>query len=677
MELPRAKRMPKRTITHGVARVDDYAWLRERESPDVRAYLEAENAYAASVMADARKSEESLFAEMKARIPEDEESAPYLDGEYYYYARISAGQEYAVHCRKRGSLAAPEEVLLDENELAKGHDFLSVGFAEASPNHKLLAYALDTMGDERHIIYVKNLETGELFPETLPDADVSFEWANDNRTCYYTAQDALGRPSRVLRHVLGTDAGSDVLVCEETDERFALTLSKSRSQKFIFVQSASTITKEVQMLDADVPLSAPRIVEPRRDGHEYSVDHRGGFFYVLTNADAPNCRLMRTSVDRPAQEYWEEVIAHREEVQLDGFDVFADFIALYEIENATQHLRIFEPEGGHDYRVAFPETAYAIGPGDNTLFQTRMYRFAYSSPITPATVFDLDVATRALTVVKEEEVCGGYDKTKYVVERIDVPAEGGALVPLTLVYKKGARTAVNPAWLYAYGAYGLTIFPGFSYERLSLLERGFVYAIAHVRGGGERGRAWYEDGKYLHKKNTFTDVIACAEYLVRERYCHKKRLVLSGRSAGGLMVGAVLNLRPDLFAAAVAGVPFVDVVNTMLDPNIPLTVGEYEEWGNPSDEAYFDYMLSYSPYDNIEAKAYPPLLVLAGLNDARVQYFEPAKWVAKLRATKTDDAVLLLKTELDSGHFGASGRYESLKETAYEIAFVLMVLSKT
>lgn len=670
---PKAKRVPKRSIEHGVTRVDYYAWLREREDPEVRAYLESENAYTEEVMRETLSLQQELYEEMKARTPEEDVSAPYVEGGYYYYSRMAKDAQYGMLCRKRGSLASPEEVLLDENALARGSAFFSLGFADVSPNQQLLAYGVDTDGSEAYTLYIKDLKTGELLPDTLTNLDTSFEWANDSRTWYVVAQDLQRRAYQVLRSVLGES--ERVVVYEEKDERFAVALSKSRSKKFIFITAASPITKEVHTLDADIPRALPRVVSARIHNHEYVVDHRGGFFYIVSNHEAPNFKLMRTPLDRPNMINWEEVLAERPDTTLEGFDMFEGFIVLFELHNALQQLRIYASERHLDYYVSLPESAYDLGGAANPSFVTDAYRFSYSSPITPPTVYECAVPTGSLTVLKEFAVHGGYDRTRYVVERAQVSAADGECVPLTLVYKKGARDGRNPALLYGYGAYGVSLFPDFSYEQISLLDRGFVLATAHVRGGGERGESWYEAGKFLQKKNTFTDFIACAEYLTKERYCHRDKLVMSGRSAGGLLVGAVLNMRRDLFHTVVTEVPFVDVMNTMLDPTLPLTVGEYEEWGNPADRAYYDYMLSYSPYDNVQQGAYPHLLVLSGFNDARVQYWESAKWVAKLRASKTDTTMLLLKTDLQAGHGGASGRYNALKDEAFEMAFVLRSLA--
>lgn len=650
-------------------RVDDYAWLQERESPEVRAYLEEENAYTEEMMRDTVPLQTELYEEMKARIPEEDTSAPYFESGFYYYSRTEKDRQYSIFCRKKRSLSAPEEVLLDGNLLAEGCAFFSVGFAEVSPNQQFLAYGVDTNGSEAYTLFIKNLNTGELLPDTATNIDTSLEWANDSQTYYVTTLDAQHRPFQVVRRQLGSEK-SDV-VFEEKDERFTVALSKARSKKFIFISCASTVTKEVHTLDADVPLASPRVVAPRVQGHEYSVGHRGGFLYVLSNHEAPGFKLMRTSIDRPGMINWEEVVPARTEVQLEGFDLFEDFIVLHELKDALQQLRVYAPERGFDYYVSLPEAAYEIGGGANPAFDTDTYRFSYSSPITPPTVYVCDVKRGALTVLKEFAVLGNYDRTRYVVERVRVAASDGVPIPLTIVYKKGARDGRNPALLTGYGAYGIPLFPDFSYEQISLLNRGFVCATAHVRGGGELGRPWYEAGKFLQKKNTFTDFIVCAEYLKQERYCHKDKLAMSGRSAGGLLVGAVLNMRPDLFCAVTTEVPFVDMMNTMLDPTLPLTVGEYEEWGNPADREYYDYMLSYSPYDNVQPAAYPHLLVEAGWNDSRVQYWEAAKWVAKLRTKKTDDHVLLLKTDLGTGHRGPSGRYSALKDEAFEMAFLI------
>ena len=671
---PQAKKVPKEITEHGKSRTDDYYWMRDRENPDTIAYLEEENAYTESIMGGAGDLRQKLFEELKGRIKEDDVSAPYKDGDYFYYARTEAGKQYPIFCRKQGSLDAEEEVILDENEIAKGHAFASVAVVQVSPDHTKLAYAVDFVGNEKHTLHIKDLATGELLADTVSDVDYSFEWANNNKTFFYTISDEMRRPYRVMRHELGSDPQADVEVYKDMDERFSVGLSKTRSKKFICITSESKISTEVHLLEADNTDAPLVLVSAREQDHEYMVDHHDDELFIVTNKSAKNFKLMTTPLATPSEEHWKERIAHRDDVQLNGVDVFKDFFVVYELSNALMHLRVCSFTGAEEFYVALPEDVYALGGGANPDFLSHTLRFSYSSPVTPGTVYDFDIDTRTLTKIKQQEVLGGYDLTAYEVERVYAFASDGTQVPISLAYKKGAKTGNNPCWLDGYGSYGHVMSPGFSSSRISLLDRGFVFAIAHIRGGGDGGRLWYENGKYLLKKNTFTDFIACAEHLVQEGYSAKDKLVISGRSAGGLLMGAVTNMRPELFRAVVAGVPFVDVINTMMDPTIPLTVTEYEEWGNPNEKEYYDYMASYAPYENVEKKDYPNILVTAGLNDTRVQYWEPAKWVAKLRAYKTDDNLLLLKTNMGAGHGGASGRYDALHEIALEYAFVLKVL---
>ncbi len=670
---PRAKQIPKKIIEHGTERIDEYYWLRERENPDVHAYLEAENAYVESVMGGPSDLREKLFQELKGRLQEDDCSVPYKDGDYYYYVRTEAGKQYPIFCRKRGSLEAGEEVMLDENEVAAGHPYASVAFVKVSPDHAKLAYAVDFEGDERHELRVIDLATRALLGGGVSDVDYSLEWANDSATFFYTVADTLRRPYTVRRCVLGAADAGDVLVFAEPDDRFFVSLSKTRSGRFICIELHSQITSEVHLLEANAPGEPLRLVAPRRQGHEYSVEHRGDELLILTNAEAKNFRLVAAPIETPAEAYWREVIAHRDDVMLEGVEAFQDFIVIHELSDALRTFRI-RPLEGDAFAVALPETVYALGGGPNPDYTASTFRFTYSSLVTPHTTYDFDTRTRILTLVKREEVLSGYDPAQYVVERTYATAPDGARIPLSLAYKRGAKMGENPCWLYGYGSYGSVASPAFSESNISLMDRGFVCATAHVRGGGELGRLWYEAGKFLSKKNTFTDFIACAEHLIEERYCAKERLVIAGRSAGGLLVGVVVNLRPDLFCAAIADVPFVDVVGTMMDPSLPLTVIEYEEWGDPNERVYHDYLSSYAPYENVERQAYPHMLVTAGLNDPRVQYWEPAKWVAKLRTHKTDDHLLLFQTNMGAGHGGPSGRYDSLREVAFEFAFVFKVL---
>ena len=675
---PVASVKPYVQTTHGHTRVDDYYWLRQRDNPEVIAYLNAENRHTDAVMRHTRGLQRRLFREMKGRIKENDLSVPERVDDYFYYTRTVEGAQYRVHCRKRGGLDAPEEILLDENELAAGKDYFRLGVFNVSPDHNLLAYSVDDAGDETYTIHVKDLRTGTLLPDRVPNTYYEVAWANDNQTLFYNTLDAAKRPYRIYRHRLGTDATSDVLVHHEPDERFFVQIERTRSDRFLLLTLKSSITSEAWYLDADTPEGVFTVIQPRQQGMEYTVDHHGDDFYIVTNDNAVNFKLVKAPVAAPSKGNWVEVIPYRPTVKIDGVDAFKNHMAVYERDNGLPTLRIMDLSGGGEYGVDFPEPVYTYRAIGNPEFDTNTLRFTYASLVTPPSVFDYNVKTRTRELMKQDEVLGGYDPSQYVSERVFATASDGTQVPISLVYRRDfVKDGTRPALLDGYGSYGFARDPYFSSQRLSLLDRGFVFAIAHIRGGGDLGRPWYEDGKFLHKKNTFTDFIACAEYLIAEGYTSPDRLAITGGSAGGLLMGAVTNMRPDLFKAVVARVPFVDVINTMLDPTIPLTVIEYEEWGNPNDKAYYDYMLSYSPYDNVTAKAYPNLLITAGLNDPRVQYWEPAKWTAKLRSLKTDDNWLLLKTNMGAGHGGASGRYDALKETAFQYAFMLDVLGMT
>ena len=667
----------ERTSTEAAGRTiaDDYRWLRERENPEVIAYLESENLYTEAVMAHTEELRERLFAEIKGRIKETDLSVPYeLDG-YFYYSRTEEGQQYPFYCRKQGSLEAPEEVMLDANALAQGHDYFQIGVLEVSPDTHLLAYAYDTDGSERYTLRVKNLRSGELLPDEIPEVSYGLEWGNDNRTFFYTARDAAARPYKVFRHVLGTDPASDPLVYHEPDEAFFVGMGKTKDRRYLLIYLGSSTTSEVRLLEADDPAGSFRLFAARRPGIEYYVEHHGEHFFLRTNDGAKTFRLARTPEGATSPENWQDVIAGRDDVTLGNFDVFARHLVVFERRDGLRQIRVRDLGAGEDHWVDFPEAAYAVFAGANPRFDTAVLRFQYTSMVTPMSVFDYRMDERTRQLLKQTEVLGGYEPGRYATERVMARAADGVEVPISLVYRRGlAKEGANPCLLMGYGAYGASIDPTFSSSRLSLLDRGFVYAIAHIRGGGEMGERWHDEGKLLTKRNTFTDFIAAAEHLIARGYTSRERLAIQGGSAGGLLIGAVLNLRPDLFAAALAQVPFVDVINTMLDPSVPLVVIEYEEWGNPNEPEAFDYMLSYSPYDNVRAADYPHLLITAGLNDPRVAYWEPAKWTARLRATKTGSRRLLLKTNMGAGHGGASGRYDALRETAFHYAFLLDVL---
>ncbi|WP_287129251.1 S9 family peptidase [Candidatus Cyanaurora vandensis] len=671
---PQAKTIPQSQIYHGQTYLDNYAWLRERENPEVLAYLEAENAYTEQVMVPTAQLQATLYQEILGRIKETDLSVPvWLEG-YYYYTRTEAGQAYPIHCRKKESLDAPEQVLLDQNLLALGHAYFSLGTFEISPDHQLLAYATDLTGGETYTLFVKNLATEAILAQ-IPNIYTSVAWANDNATIFYTILDPAMRPFQLYRHRLGTDFKNDVLIYHEPDEAYYLGVDQTKDRAYLLLSLSSKITNEIYYLNADTPTEAFQVMQPRIKGLEYGAEHHEGYFYIVTNDQAQNFKLVRTTVTQPGREYWQDVIPHRPEVKFEGIDVFAEYFAVFEREQGLPRLRILDLARQEFRAVPFEEPVYTLSGGSNPDFKSTVLRFSYTSLITPNTVFDYDMTTGERELKKQTEVLGGYDPDQYQSERLQATAPDGTLVPISLVYKKGlVLDGKNPLYLYGYGSYGINIEPQFSSQRISILDRGLVFAIAHIRGGEDLGRAWYEDGKFLNKKNTFTDFIACAEHLIQTGYTNPEQLVIAGGSAGGLLMGGVMNLRPDLFKAVIAQVPFVDVVNTMMDSTLPLTVIEYDEWGDPNDPVFFDYMASYSPYDNLESKAYPNLLVTAGLNDPRVSYWEPAKWTAKLRALKTDQNRILLKTNLGAGHGGASGRYERIKEVAFEYAFMLDVL---
>ncbi|MBE7471001.1 MAG: oligopeptidase B [Anaerolineae bacterium] len=668
---PVAKIEPRVFTLHGDTRTDNYFWLRERSNPEVMAYLEAENKYTAAVMQPTEPLQAQLYRELLGYIKETDQSAPEKLDNYYYYERTETGKAYPIYCRKQGSLDAPEEILLDQNLLAEGHDFCQLGVFQVSPDHKLLAYSVDLSGAETFTLYLKDLTTGQLLPDQIRNTYYSLAWANDNRTFFYTVLDEAKRPYQLYRHTLGTGPRDDVLLYHETDEMYNMFLHKSRSKAYILVYLRQSVTSEWHYLSADDPTGQFRVIQPRQHGLEYLVDHHGDEFFILTNAEAENFRVMTVSTANPAKAQWRELIPHRPAVKVDELLAFEDHLVLFEREQGLPQIQVIHLPDQTSHYVEFTEPAYTIWPQGNREFQTAQLRFGYSSLVTPPSTFDYEMNDRTRDLKKQEEV-PGYDPAQYQSERIFATAADGVPVPISLVYKKGlVKDGRSPLLMHGYGAYEASMDAYFASRRLCLLERGFVFAIPHIRGGGEMGRRWYEQGKLLHKRNSFTDFIACAEHLVVEKYTSADKLVAFGRSAGGLLMGAVTNIRPDLFKVVVAGVPFVDAINTMLDASIPLTTSEFEEWGNPADPTYYAYIKSYSPYDNVEAKAYPHLLVTAGLNDPRVQYWEPAKWVARLRALKTDQNVLLLKTEMSAGHSGPSDRYAYLREWAFTYAFIL------
>ena len=673
VEQPMAKIIPRKLEKHGHVRTDNYYWLRERENPEVLAHLEAENQHTASMMAHTEGLQEKLFHEFQTRIKQTDISVPYKKDGHYYYTRTEEGRQYPIYCRKKGSLDAAEQVMVDVNRVAEGHNFCSVRPPQVSPGEDIMAYGVDTAGRRFYTLHFKNLSSGKMLDDVIPEVTGNLAWANDNRTLFYTKQDPETlRSYRIYRHRLGDDPAADELVYEETDETFSSTVFKTKSKKYILIASLQTLTTEYRILDADGPEGKFQVFQPRQRDHEYHVDHYRGDFYIRTNSDAKNFRLMKTPVATTGREHWRDLIPHRDDVFLRDFEIFKDQLVVVEQKEGLLQIRILPWSGGGEHYLAFDEPAYVAYPTDNHDFDTPLVRYTYSSMTTPKSVYDYNMATREKKLLKREEVLGGFESANYRTERIHATASDGVQVPISLVYRKGfKKDGTNPLLLYGYGSYGASMDAGFNPYRVSLLDRGFVYAIAHIRGGQELGRRWYEDGKLLKKKNTFTDFIACAEHLVGENYGDPNRVFAMGGSAGGLLMGAVMNMRPDLFHGVVAKVPWVDVVTTMLDDDIPLTTSEYDEWGNPNDKTYYDYMLSYSPYDQVEARAYPNLLVTTGLHDSQVQYWEPAKWVAKLRALRTDKNRLLLKTEMAAGHGGVSGRDKRYQETAFDYAFLL------
>jgi oligopeptidase B len=666
---PVAKRIPKTTEIHGLKLVDNYFWLRDKANPDVKAYLDAENAYTDAVMKPTEAFQKRLYNEMLGRIKETDVDVPYKEGGYFYYSRTETGKQYPIRCRKKGSLDAAEEVVLDVNELAKGQTFMAVAAYRVSPDGNLLAYSTDNTGFRQYTLAVKDLQTGKLLPDHVEKTG-SVVWANDNKTLFYTVEDAAKRQYRLYRHTVGT-TGRDALVYEEKDERFELEAEKTRSQAYIFLVSGSHTTSEARYISADEPMAEWKIIEPRHQDVEYYPDHNGGFFYLRVNDTGRNFRLVRAPVSDPRHENWQEVIAQNPDVMLDDVDFFRNYYVTYEREDGLPQIEITAIGTAQKRRIKFPEPAYLAFPYVNREYDTTKFRYNYQSFITPQSIFECDMAAGTSSLLKEKQV-PLYDRTRYEVEQVYAVASDGVKVPISLVHLKGAKKeGKGPLYLYGYGSYGFPIDISFNSNIFSLVDRGVTCAVAHIRGGGELGKRWHDDGRMMNKKNTFTDFIASAEYLVQQGYGTKDKLVIEGASAGGLLMGAVTNMRPDLFHAVVIKVPFVDVINTMLDESLPLTVGEFEEWGNPKEKAAFDYMMSYSPYDNIEAKNYPSMLAKTSFNDSQVMYWEPAKYVAKMRAMRTDHNLFVLKTNMGAGHGGASGRYDRLKDSAFDYAFIL------
>ena len=670
---PTVEKIKKELTTNGDTRIDNYYWLNERENPKVIAYLTAENKYLDTMLSPVKEFRGKLYEEMKGRIKEKDESVPYFENGYLYYTRFEEGKEYPIHCRKKGSSSSPEEVMLNVNDMAKGHEFFNVAGLNVSPDNKLLAYGVDTVSRRKYTLYVKNLETGELLKDVIAETTGGSTWANDNKTLFYTRKNPTTlRSEKIEKHLLGTPATADKEVYFEKDETYNTYVYKTKSKKYLVIGSGSTLSSEYRILDADKPEGAFKIFHPREKEMLYDIDHRGDKFFIVTNWDAKNFRLMESPLDKTSKENWKEVVPHRSDVLLQGLDLFTDHMVLSERKNGLSQLRVINTTTKQEHYLDFGEPAYVAYSGTNPEMDSKILRYGYTSLTTPSSTFDYNMDTKEKELKKQQEVIGGYDPKNYVTERLMAKATDGTMVPISLVYKKGfEKNGQKPLLLYGYGSYGNSIEPTFSSNRISLLDRGFCYAIAHIRGGQEMGRFWYEDGKMFKKKNTFTDFIDCAEYLIAQKFTSKEHLYAMGGSAGGLLMGAVVNMRPDLWHGVVAAVPFVDVVTTMLDESIPLTTGEFDEWGNPKNKASYDYMKSYSPYDNVEKKAYPNMLVTTGLHDSQVQYFEPAKWVAKLREMKTDNNLLLMETNMEAGHGGASGRFKAIKDVALQYAFLL------
>ncbi len=675
LEAPKAKKVPKKLEIHGDVRVDDYYWLNDREDQEVIDYLEAENEYYAKNTAHTKAFQEELFQEMKARIKEDDASVPYKLNGYYYITRFETGKEYPIYSRKKASLDAEEEILFNCNVLAEGHDYYNLRGVSVSPNNQLAAFGVDTISRRQYFIQIKNLVTGEVYPDKIENTTGSAVWAADNKTLFYTKKDPVTlRSDKIYKHRLGTSAEEDELVFHEEDDTYNTYVYKTKSKKYIVIGSGSTLTSEYQIMPADKPDDGFQMFSPRTRGLEYSIYHYNDNFYVLTNKDdATNFKLMIVGEAKTSHENWKEFIPHREDVLLEDIEIFKDYYVLSEREQGLNKMKIVRWDGSDSYYLPFESETYVAGGTTNVDFDTETLRYFYNAMSSPYAIIDFNMRTKEKEVLKEQEVLGGaFDKDNYRSERIWAVARDGAKVPVSLVYHKDTKLdGTSPLLQYAYGSYGATIDPYFSTVRLSLLDRGFVYAIAHIRGGEYLGRPWYEDGKLLTKKNTFTDFVDVSKHLIAEKYTAPEHLYAMGGSAGGLLMGAVVNMAPELYNGVIAAVPFVDVITTMLDDTIPLTTGEYDEWGNPNEKEYYDYMKLYSPYDNVQAKAYPNLLVTTGLHDSQVQYWEPAKWVAKLREYKTDTNQLFLDTNMEAGHGGASGRFEALKETAKEYAFLL------
>jgi oligopeptidase B len=675
-EPPVTEKKPKTTEINGDKLVDNYFWLREKSNPAVIAHLEAENAYTDTAMKPTAPLQDTLYKEMLGHIKQTDEDVPYRWGEYFYFTRTEEGKQYPIFCRKKGSLDAKEEVILDQNELAKGQKFMALGAFNMSDDGHLLAYSIDNTGYRQYTLQIKDLRTGQIHPERIERVD-SMVWATDNKTIFYTTEDAVTkRGDKLFRHMLGTDVYD--LLYEEKDELFDIGADRSRDKAVIFLQASSKTSTEIRYIPADSPNAEWKTILPRQADHEYDVDHRGTLFYIRTNKGAKNFRVVTAPVSDPSEKNWKDFVAHRPAVKIEGVDLFADYAVLSEWENGLQQIEVIDFKTNQQKRVAFSEPVYSANVSVNREFKTPVLRYSYQSLVTPPSVFDYDMSMGKATLMKQREIPGGFDRKNYLSERVFATASDGTKIPMSVVYRRDVkRDGSAPLLLYGYGSYGISIPPSFSSGRLTLLDRGVIFVIAHIRGGGELGEPWRDGGRMMNKINTFTDFIACAEYLIKQNYTSKNRLVIQGGSAGGMLMGAVTNMRPDLFKAVVAQVPFVDVLNTMLDASLPLTTSEYIEWGNPNEKPAYEYMKQYSPYDNIHQADYPAMLVKVSLNDSQVPYWEGTKLVAKLRDYKTDHNPLLLKVNMGAGHGGASGRYDALHDIAFDYAFMLWQMGIT
>jgi len=684
IKAPKAEKIPHEIKANGNSRSDDYYWMKLKDSQKNAAskddqttkvlnYLNEENAYLKEKMKHTEALQDKLYKEIVGRIKQTDESVPYRSNGFWYYTRYNEGQEYPVYCRKKGTLQANEEVLLDVNELAKGHNYYSIVNLSVSEDNRLLAYGEDSVSRRRYTIYVKDLMSGKIIDTPIPNTEGDVTWGNDNKTFFYVRKDSATLRSRwVMKHKLGIDPKSDKIVSEENDETFYTGIYKSKSKKYLVIWAGSTLTNHYKILNAGTPDGEFKEFSPRERGMEYSIDHVKDKFYIITNLDAVNFRLMETPDTKTSRDNWKEKVPHRKDTLLQGMEVFDEYLVLSERSNANTLMHVIDLTNDKRHYLDFGEQAYTVTSSINMDMNTRLLRYGYTSLTTPASTYDYDMKTKSRKLLKQQEVVGGYNAEEYITERVWAEADDGTRIPMSIVYKKGLKKdGKNPTLLYGYGSYGYSINPTFSSTRLSLLNRGFVYAIAHIRGGQEMGRQWYDDGKMFKKKNTFKDFINCAEFLIESSYTNTDKLFASGGSAGGLLMGAVVNMRPDLFKGVIAAVPFVDVVSTMLDEEIPLTTGEFDEWGDPKKLESYMYMLEYSPYDQVKAQNYPNMMVTTGLHDSQVQYWEPAKWVAKLRDMKTDSNTLLLRTNMETGHGGTTGRFRIYKETAQEYAFML------